>query len=115
VQKRVNRTGKYERVDQTATINVTALPRGRLYVSGQAILVINAAMERVRTGSIEGTFPLQGLVLNYQEESLENSAACQLTITFSTETLQVSNDNEQCGGVVVSFNAEYKQINRKIR
>lgn len=110
----VNPTGKYEREDKTAMIKITALPKGRLHVSGQAILVINAAMERVRTGTIEGTFPLgKDLILHYKEKTSKNDEGCQLNIIFLATKLRVSDDNEQCGGVGVSFNGEYKRITKE--
>lgn len=112
-QKTLNPIGQYQRTDESATINISALANGHLHVSGEAFLVINVERGDVRLGTLDGEFPLnnQDLSLHYQDDTAaEEGYGCQLDIQFFATKLQVSNDNNQCGGINVSFNGEYQRI-----
>jgi uncharacterized protein len=104
----INPVGKYERKD-TASIDITTLPNGNFHVSGDAVLAINIEMGDVRIGTLEGEFPLEGKVLYYSK--LDDD--CKLKITFLNSGLKVSEDNNQCGGLGVSFDGEYTRVTKK--
>ena len=111
-KKILNPVGQYQRKDQSATINISALVNGDLHVSGEAVLVINVEMGDVRTGMLDGAFPLdkKNLSLHYQDDTAEDGYGCQLDIKFFATKLQVINDNNQCGGMNVSFNGDYQRV-----
>ena len=111
-KQKINPVGQYQRKDESATINISVLDNGHLHVSGEAVLVINVEMGDVRLGTLDGAFPLnnQKLSIHYQDDTVKDGYGCQLDIQFSATKLQVSNDNNQCGGMNVSFNGEYQRI-----
>ena len=63
-------------------------------------------MGNVRTGTLEGAYPMEGKVMYYNQ--LEGDEyGCKVKITFFTKGLEVSEDNKQCGGLGVTFNGTY--------
>ena len=108
-------SGEYRRVDangrvQTmsgAFLNVQTQSNGAVKIYGQASLVVNAQTGNVRTGEVEGTFPISGNVVRVKGD---NEYACAMTITFSKGGFEVTDDNGQCGGLAVSFNGNYKRV-----
>lgn len=105
-------SGQYERYDengkpdsQAASITVFPLGKGKVKIIGSATWVGDVSTGNVHTGSVEGTFVLRGDQLNYQDEN-----GCQFILLFGKSALTINNDNNQCGGVNVSFNGYYKHI-----
>jgi hypothetical protein len=104
--------GKYERLDAKgriekdsgAELNVETQPDGMIRVEGDATLVINAKTGNVRTGEISASAKLNGNHLN-----LEGDGGCQIKIVFGKGSLEVTEDNGQCGGLGVSFIGSYKR------
>ncbi|MBI3654025.1 MAG: hypothetical protein HY231_23590 [Acidobacteria bacterium] len=108
-------SGEYARVDMKgrlekssgASINVRVLADGMVEIQGEATLVVNAKTGNVRTGNVDGTYELSGNKLLVKGEAEYD---CALTITFGKGTLEVTDDNGNCGGLAVSFNGSYKRI-----
>jgi hypothetical protein len=104
--------GKYERLDAKgriekdsgAELNIETQPDGMIRVEGDATLVINAKIGNVRTGEISASAKLNGNQLN-----LEGDGGCQIKIVFGKGSLEVTEDNGQCGGLGVSFIGTYKR------
>lgn len=108
-------SGEYQRLDERgriqrvsgATLNIERRGDGSVRVQGQAFLVVNAQTGNVRTGEVEGVFALSG---NRVRIKGEDEYACAMTLTFGKGTLEVSDDNGQCGGLAVSFDGTYKRV-----
>ena len=105
--------GKYERLDAKgriekesgAELNVETQPDGMILVEGDATLVVNARTGNVRTGGISATAKPNGNQLNLSE----GSDGCQMKMVFGKGSLEVTEDNGQCGGLGVSFIGTYKR------
>ena len=105
--------GKYERLDAKgriekdsgAELNVETQADGMILVEGDATLVVNARTGNVRTGGISATAKLNGNQLNLSE----GDDGCQMKIVFGKGSLEVTEDNGQCGGLGVSFIGTYKR------
>ena len=108
-------TGEYARLDAKgriekvsgASINVRLLKDGLVEIEGEAVLVVDAKRGNVRTGGVEGKYKLNGNKLLVKGEGEYD---CALTITFGKGTLEVTDDNGNCGGLAVSFNGDYKKV-----
>jgi len=108
-------TGEYVRLDAKgriekesgAGINVRLLKDGSAEIQGEAVLVVDAKRGNVRTGNVEGTYKLNGNKLLVKGEGEYD---CSLTITFGKGTLEVTGDNNQCGGLGVNFDGSYKRV-----
>jgi hypothetical protein len=108
-------TGEYARLtafgriekESGASINVRLLKDGSVEIEGEAVLVVDAKRGNVRTGNVEGTYKLNGNKLLVKGESQYD---CSLTITFGKGTLEVTEDNNQCGGLGVNFDGSYKRV-----
>jgi hypothetical protein len=108
-------TGEYARVDAKgriekesgASINVRLLKDGSAEIQGEAVLVVDAKRGNVRTGNVDGTYKLNGNKLLVKGDGQYD---CSLTITFGKGTLEVTDDNNQCGGLGVNFDGSYKRI-----
>lgn len=103
---RVDAKGRIEKVSG-ASINVKLLADGAVEIQGEAVLVVNAKTDNVRTGNVDGTYKLSGNKLVVKGEGEYD---CALTITFGKGALTVTDDNGNCGGLAVSFNGDYKRI-----
>jgi hypothetical protein len=103
---RVDAKGRIEKVSG-ASINVRLLKDGTVEIAGDATLVVDAKRGNVRTGNVEGTYKLSGNKLFVKGEGQYD---CALTITFGKGSLEVTDDNGQCGGLAVSFDGSYKRI-----
>ena len=108
-------TGEYARLDAKgriekvsgASINVRLLKDGFVEIAGEAVLVVDAKRGNVRTGNVEGRYNLRGNKLLVKGEGKYD---CSLTITFGKGSLEVTDDNNQCGGLGVNFDGSYKRI-----
>ncbi len=103
---RVDATGRIEKVSG-ASINVKLLTNGSAEIQGEAVLVVDAKRGNVRTGNVEGKYNLRGNKILVKGEGAYD---CSLIITFGKGTLEVTDDNGNCGGMAVSFNGDYKRI-----
>ncbi len=105
--------GRYERLDAKgriekesgAELNVRQQEDGMILVEGEAALVVNARTGNVRTGGITATAKPQGNQLTLSE----GDGGCQMKIVFGKGSLEVTEDNGQCGGLGVSFLGNYKR------
>lgn len=108
-------TGEYARLDAKgriekvsgASINIRLLTDGFVEIEGEAFLVVDAKRGNVRTGNVEGKYNLRGNKLIVKGEGQYD---CSLTVTFGKGTLEVTDDNNQCGGLGVNFDGSYKRI-----
>lgn len=108
-------TGEYVRLDAKgriekesgASINVKLLKDGTAQIEGEATLVVDAKRGNVRTGNVDGTYKLDGNKLQVKGDGQYD---CSLTITFGKGTLEVTDDNNQCGGLGVNFDGSYKRV-----
>jgi len=106
--------GKYQRVDKSgkldrnsSELNVWLLRDGSVRIKGDSTWVGNVRTGNVNVGDVDGIFPLQGNKLSVK--SGEEAEACRFTITFGVDSLIVSGDNLQCGGLNVSFDGKYRK------
>jgi hypothetical protein len=108
-------SGEYARLDARgridkvsgATLNVRLLKDGSVEIQGDAFLVVDAKRGNVRTGNVEGTYRLKGNRLTVKGEGQYD---CSLSISFGKERLEISDDNNQCGGLGVNFDGTYKRL-----
>jgi hypothetical protein len=108
-------TGEYARLDAKgridkvsgASLNIRLLKDGLVELEGEAFLVVDAKRGNVRTGNVEGRYSLSGNKLLVKGEGKYD---CSLSITFGKGTLEVTDDNDQCGGLGVNFDGSYKRI-----
>jgi len=109
-------SGQYKRVVRgkldrhAATLNVWLLKDGRVRVAGDAIWVGNARTGNVNTGDVDGIFALQGSKLFYKEADRDNP--CSFTIHLGVESLRVTDDTMNCGGMNVTFDGEYRKVRK---
>jgi hypothetical protein len=95
------------RTDNGANINVRLLKDGSAEIQGEANLVVDAKRGNVRTGSVEGIYKLEGNRLLVKGEGKYD---CSMTLTFAKGSLEITDDNNQCGGLGVNFDGSYKRI-----
>jgi hypothetical protein len=108
-------TGEYARLDAKgridkvsgASLNIRLLKDGVVEMEGEAFLVVDAKRGNVRTGNVEGRYSLRGNKFIVKGESQYD---CSLTVTFGKGRLEVTDDNNQCGGLGVNFDGSYKRI-----
>jgi hypothetical protein len=103
---RLDAKGRIQK-DSGASINVRRLKDGSVEIQGDANLVVDARRGNVRTGNVEGTYKLEG---NRLQVKGEGKYDCAMSITFGKDSLEVSDDNNQCGGLGVNFDGSYKRI-----
>jgi hypothetical protein len=104
--KRVDRSGRFDR--DSAELNVWLLKDGQVRIGGDSTWVGNARTGNVNVGHADGIFALQGnkVIYNGSDEDDE----CRFTITFGGDSLMVTEDNLQCGGLNVSFDGKYRRV-----
>ena len=92
--------GTYEK--KFALIVVTELGQNKIKIEGSATWEgPNAAIDGdVYVGEIEGTVTLTGVTGIYEDNG------CEVELIFSKDKLKAK-DNNQCGGLNVSFTGEY--------
>ncbi len=107
-------SGKYRRVDQrgrfdpdSAELNVWLLKDGKVRASGESTWVGNAKTGNVNVGDVDGIFELQGSKLFFKGN---DGDGCRFMITFGGDSLLVTEDNLQCGGMNVSFDGKYRKV-----
>jgi hypothetical protein len=107
-------SGEYKRVFRgsfdrdTAVLDVWLLKDGRVRVAGQAIWVGNIKTGNVNEGSVDGVFPLRGNRMFYKETDSDNP--CSFAIAFGVNSLTVTFDHFQCGGINVTFDGKYRKV-----
>lgn len=113
--QRFSISGEYERYyggkpdENSATITVRELQDGQVHVAGNALWIGNAETGNVNTGEFDGTLPLTQNQVHYTDGDEEG---CKLTITFDQNALTVSDDNLHCGGLNVTFDGQYRKVNK---
>ncbi len=103
--KRVDKSGRFDR--DSAELNVWLLKDDQVRIAGGATWVGNARTGNVNVGEVDGIFPLQGTRLFYKGSDGDD---CHFTVTFGGESLLVTGDNLQCGGLNVSFDGKYRKV-----
>jgi uncharacterized protein len=79
--------------------------QGKIKVTGTASWVGDATTGNVNTGSVDGTFDLQGDQIHYKDDS-----GCEFVMLIGKNALTVNHDNGQCGGANVTFDGYYKKV-----
>ena len=108
-------SGEYQRYyrgkpdKDAATLTIRELSDDRVKIKGNAIWIGNEETGNVHDGEIEGIFVRQGNKVDYQD-SESKEEGCRLTITFAENTLTVTDDNLQCGGLNVTFDGVYRKL-----
>jgi hypothetical protein len=103
--RRVDKSGRFDR--DSAELNVWLLKDGQVRIAGSSSWVGNARTGNVNVGEVDGIFPLQGTRLFYKGGNGDDD--CHFTVTFGGDSLLVTGDNFQCGGLNVSFNGKYRK------
>lgn len=103
--------GHYERIGTgtgtdkaAAELDVLQVGPGVLRIKGLARWVGNAETGNVNTGEVSGTLKPERLKAHF-----ENADGCKLDILFHAEGLKVENTADDCGGLNVTFDGEYKR------
>jgi hypothetical protein len=104
--RRVDRSGRFDR--DSAELNVWLLKDGQVRIAGSATWVGNARTGNVNVGEVDRIFPLQGSKLFFKGGDGDDD--CHFTITFGRDSLLVTGDNLQCGGLNVSFDGKYRKV-----
>ncbi|WP_462322166.1 lysozyme inhibitor LprI family protein [Halochromatium sp.] len=89
----------------SAVIKLRPLGGGEAFTTGNATWIDNAS-GIARTGSFEGTVAIDGEQIDYSDGSTDG---CKLSIKIKENSLSVSNDNGQCGGLNVTFDGTYRK------
>jgi hypothetical protein len=107
-------SGEYRRVDQrggfdrnSSYLNVWLLKDGQLRVAGYSSWVGNVRTGNVNVGQVDGIFKLQGSKLFFKSG---DGVDCRFKITFGVDSLTVTEDNSQCGGINVTFDGKYRRV-----
>ena len=107
-------SGEYRRVDErgrfdrnSSYLNVWLLKDGQLRVAGYSSW-IGRLPGNVNVGQGDGIFKLQGSKLFFKYGDGSND--CHFTITFGVDSLTVTDDNWQCGGINVNFGGKYRKV-----
>ena len=108
-------SGRYRRVDDrgrfdpnSSELNVWLLKDGRIRVAGVSQWVTNAKTGNVNFGEVDGVLALQGRKLFYKRGDEDDE--CRLTITLGADSLTITDDNLQCGGLNVNFDGKYQKV-----
>jgi len=107
-------SGEYRRVDQrgrfdrdSSYLNVWLLKDGQVRVAGYSSWVGNVGTGNVNVGQVDGIFKLQGSKLFFKSG---DGVDCRFTIAFGVDSLTVTEDNSQCGGINVTFDGKYRRV-----
>ncbi len=108
-------SGQYRRLDKrarfdrdTSVLNVWLLKDDQVRVAGDSSWVGNERTGNVNVGNVDGIFALQGSKLFFKGRDEDDD--CRFTITFGEDSLLVTEDNLQCGGLNVSFDGKYRRV-----
>jgi hypothetical protein len=101
--RRVNQRGGFDR--HSAELDVWLLKNGEVRVLGDSSWVGDERTGNVSVGSVEGIFALQVNKLFFK-----GSGACRFTVTFGGDSLEITEDNQVCGGQNVSFDGKYRRV-----
>jgi hypothetical protein len=104
--RRVDKSGRFDR--DSAELNVWLLNDGQVRVTGDSSWVGNARTGNVNVGEVNGIFALQGIKLFFKGGDSDDD--CHFAITFGGDSLLVTGDNLQCGGLNVSFDGRYRKV-----
>jgi len=104
--KRVDKRGRFDR--DSSTLNVWLLKDGQIRVAGDSTWVGNEATGNVNIGNVDGIFALQGNKVFFKDGDGDDD--CHFTIMFGGDSLMVTGDNLQCGGLNVSFDGKYRRV-----
>ena len=104
--RRVDKRGRFDR--DSSTLNVWLLKDGQVRVAGDSTWVGNEATGNVNMGNVDGIFALQGNKLFFKDGDGDDD--CRFTIMFGADSLMVTGDNLQCGGLNVSFDGKYRRV-----
>jgi hypothetical protein len=107
-------SGEYRRVDQrgrfdrdSSYLDVWLLKDGQVRVAGYSSWVGSIRTGNVNVGQGDGIFKLQGSKLFFK---YGDGNDCRFTITFGVDSLTVTEDNGQCGGINVTFDGKYRKV-----
>ena len=109
-----NLSGEYRRTVQgrfdrhEATIEAWLLKDGRVRIAGESTWVGNAKTGNVNVGSADGVFGIQGGKVLFKMGDGEGS--CRFTVSFGAGGLTVTDDNQRCGGLNVTFDGTYRKV-----
>lgn len=104
--RRVDNRGRFDR--DSATLNIWLLKDGQIRVAGDSTWVGNERTGNVNIGNVDGIFARQGNKLFFKDGDGDDD--CRFTIMFGGDSLRVTEDNFQCGGLNVSFNGKYRRV-----
>lgn len=104
--KRIDKTGRFDR--DSAELNVWLLKDGQVRVAGDSTWVGNARTGNVNVGEVDGIFALQGSKLLFKDGGQGDN--CHFAITFGVDSLMVTEDTQECGGINVSFDGKYRKV-----
>jgi len=88
-------------------LNILLLENGELRIQGTALYV--TVTQYANTGEADGITKLEGDTAHFVEDP-DNKDSCRFTIHFSNRSITVSDDNNACGGMNVSFNDTYGRV-----
>ena len=104
--RRLDKRGRFDR--DSATLNVWLLKDGQVRVAGDSTWVGNEATGNVNVGNVDGVLPLRGNKLFFK--SGDGDDDCHFTVMFGEDSLVITGDNLQCGGLNVSFDGKYRRV-----
>jgi len=96
--------GKLDR--HAATLDIWRLKDGRVRVKGDALWVGDPKTGNVNTGDADGIFGLEGSKIFYKDDT------CSFAIQLGADSLTVTDDTLNCGGMNVTFDGEYKKVGK---
>jgi hypothetical protein len=98
----VDYSGRY--LSSEGMISVEQIDANTIRIEGNAEWKgVNADKGQVHSGLLEGTVELEGNKGTYKEDF------CIVELEFSDEKTLIAKDNNQCGGLNVSFTDTYKK------
>ena len=92
----------------SSSLDVWLLKDGQVRVKGNSTWVGNARIGNVHVGEVDGIFELRDGKVFLKEG--EGDDQCRFTITFGANSLIVTDDNQKCGGMNVSFDGRYRKV-----
>ncbi len=96
---------KADRDRNPADLTIHAAPGARLSVKGSALWVQDITGD-IHDGKVDGVASFR-----YAWRFVDGlNASCSFSLDFTHAGLNVSNDNENCGGAAVSFNGYYRKM-----
>ena len=107
------KSGQYKRVIQgrydrnSATLNIWLLKDGGIRIKGDAIWIGNAKTGNVHDGEIDDIFASQGATFSNKSGAGDS---CSFTVAFGADSLTVSDDTMNCGGLNVTFDGKYLRV-----